>query len=98
MYRPRYERISRLRRFVSRRGKGHAGDLPSLIAEATRLLLLPSLRDVLDDGAGEPVELRLTYACACVVLSELLAQRFAPRQAEEAAAGAIRRIGDWSGL
>lgn len=98
MYRPRYERISRLRRFVSRRGKGHAGDLPSLIAEATRLLLLPSLRDVLGDQASEPVELRLTYACACVVLAGLLAQRFAPREAEDTAAGAIRHIGAWSGL
>jgi hypothetical protein len=98
MYRPRYERVSRLRRFVSRRGKGGAGDLPSLIAEATRLLLLPSLRDVLGDEGTEPVELRLTYACACVVLAELLAQRFAPGQAEETAAGAMLRIGAWSGL
>jgi hypothetical protein len=98
MYRSRYERVSRLRRFVARRGKGEGGDLPSLIAEATRLLLLPSLRDVLGDAANEPVELRLTYAAACVVLADLLAQRFAPRQAQEAAAGAIRQIGAWSGL
>lgn len=98
MYRGRSERVSRLRRFVARRGKGRAGDLASLIAEATRLMLLPSLRDVLNDQASEPMELRLTYACACVVLAELLAQRFAPRQADEAAAGAIRQIGAWSGL
>lgn len=98
MYRPRYERVSRLRRFVAKRGKGEAGDLSSLIAEATRLMLLPSLRDVLGEQASEPVELRLTYACACVVLAELLAQRFAPRRADEAAAGAIQRIGAWSGL
>ena len=98
MYRPRFERVSRLRRFVSRRGKGQGNDLGSLIAEATRLLLLPSLHDVLDDQSGEPMELRLTYACACVMIAELLAQRFAPRGAEEAATAALRQIGAWSGL
>ena len=98
MYRPRYERLSRLRRFVVRRGKGESGDLASLIAEATRQLLLPSLRDVLNEGESEPVELRLTYGAACVVLAELLAHRFARRQAQEVAAGAIRKIGVRTGL
>jgi hypothetical protein len=98
MYRPRFERVSRLRRFVARRTKGHAGDLSALIAEATRLLLLPSLRDVLDEQGSEPAELRLTYACACVMLCELLAQRFSPRQAEEVSSRAIHQIGTWSGL
>jgi hypothetical protein len=98
MYRSRHERVSRLRRFVGARRKGEAADTPSLIAEATRLLLLPSLRDVLTEASSEPVELRLTYACACVVLAELLSQRFAPRRAQEAAAAAINRIGTWSGL
>ncbi len=98
MHRPRYERVSRLRRFVARRTKGSVSDPPSLIAEATRLMLLPSLQDVLGEGGEEPAELRLTYAAACVILTDILAQRFAPKDAEEAAAAAIKRIGAWSGL
>jgi hypothetical protein len=98
MQRPRYERVSRLRRFVARRAKGPTGDAASLVAEATRLMLLPSLQDVLGEAGIEPLELRLTYAASCVILADILAQRFAPREAEETAAAAIRRIGDWSGL
>jgi len=98
MHRPRYERVSRLRRFVARRAKGPTGDAASLVAEATRLMLLPSLQDVLGEAGGEPVELRLTYAASCVILADILAQRFAPREAEGTAAAAIHRIGGWSGL
>lgn len=98
MHRPKYERVSRLRRFVARRAKGPVSDAPSLIAEATRLMLLPSLQDVLGEGGEEPAELRLTYAASCVILADILAQRFAPREAEEAAGAAIRKIGAWSGL
>ena len=96
MYRVRRVPLSSLRRFVG--GRGRRREPFALIAEAVRLLILPSLRDVLAGAAAEPEELHLTYAAACVVIADLLAQRFEPAAPQQAAAAALRRLGEGSGF
>ena len=98
MYQVRRVPLSSLRRFVGGRGRARPHDTPDLIAAAVRLLILPSLRDVLAGAEAEPEELRLTYAAACVVIADLLAQRFAPESPQIAAAAALHRLGDGQGF
>lgn len=87
-----------LRRFVGGRGAPRRGVREWLIAETVRRLLLPPLQDILPDLEEEPLGLRLTYATACVIVAELLVQRFPAQGWEETASSAMRRIGLKAGL
>lgn len=69
-----------------------------LIAEAVRRLLLPPLQDILPDLEEEPLGLRLTYATACVIVTELLVQRFPAQAWVQTASSAVRRLGLKAGL
>lgn len=87
-----------LRKFVGGKRAPRRGAREWMVAEAVRRLLLPPLQDILPDLEEEPLGLRLTYAAACVIMTELLVQRFPAQAWVETASSAIRRIGLKAGL
>ena len=89
---------AQLRRFVRGRRPARASGIEWLISEAALQLLTPPLKDVLEAGADQDPAVRLTYATASVMISDLLAQRFPGVPWIRSADGAIRRIADRGGL
>jgi hypothetical protein len=87
-----------LRKFVGGKRAPRQGAREWLIAEAVRRLLTPPLQDILPDLEEEPLGLRLTYATACVIVTELLVQRFPAQAWIETASNAVRTIGLKAGL
>lgn len=89
---------AQLRRFVRGRRPAGTSGVEWLISEAALQLLTPPLRDVLEAGADQDPAVRLTYATASVIISDLLAQRFPGVPWIRSAEGAIKRIADRGGL
>lgn len=69
-----------------------------LVSETALHLLMPALKDVLEVGADEDAVVRLTYATASVMVSDLLAQRFPGAPWTRTTQGAIRRIAQRGGI
>ncbi len=87
-----------LRKFVGGKRAPRRGAREWLVAEAVRRLLLPPLQDILPDLDEEPLGLRLTYATACVIVTELLVQRFPAEAWGQTTANAVKAIGSKAGL
>jgi hypothetical protein len=87
-----------LRKFVGGKRPPRRGAREWLVAEAVRRLLLPPLQDILPDLDEEPLGLRLTYATACVIVTELLVQRFPAPAWVQTASNAVKTIGLKAGL
>jgi hypothetical protein len=87
-----------LRKFVGGKRGPRRGAREWLVAEAVRRLLLPPLQDILPDLEEEPLGLRLTYATACVIVTELLVQRFPAQAWIETASNAVKTLGLKAGL
>lgn len=91
--------FSHLRRFIAAaRRRRRASGPAALIGEAAIQLLTPPLRDAIDSRPRDSRALHLTYAAACVMAADLLAQRFPRLCWRDTAAASIRRIAERGGI